>query len=242
MKRFALTLILSCGLAALANAGSYAGKEVMQPAPPPCEWYRANEWNFNFWGTIAFPSNTGTRDVDFRDHEEEFQEFEQHGGLAFDLGRTSEDRFINRDNAWGGGMDVKYFFSKYWGIGGEGYVLDCNDNIGGAGLFTATFRFPIGCSRFAPYAWAGVGALSGGTSTHEFLVDRNRHEPDVFDDDNIVHRSINNTHTYVTGQFGGGLEVRITRHIGVMGDFSWNVVQEDDNDFGMARFGVTLSY
>ena len=60
--------------------------------------------------------------------------------------------------------------------------------------------------------------------------------------ENTVQRSVNNTHTYATGQFGAGLEVRITRHVGIMGDFAWNVVQENDNDFGMARFGVTLSY
>jgi len=27
-----------------------------------------------------------------------------------------------------------------------------------------------------------------------------------------------------------------------MGDFAWNFVSGPDNDFAMARFGVTLSY
>lgn len=214
----------------------------MQPAPPPCEWYRANEWNFDLWGTIAFPWNTGTRFVDFKKGPLENGLDPDVGAEEWDDGRTSNDTFINRDNAWGGGLDVKYFFSKYWALGGEGFLLDCNDNIGGAGLFTATFRFPIGCSRFAPYGWAGVGALEGGTRTHQFFFETNRDGGGDNENENFVHRSINNTHTLAVGQFGAGLEVRITRHIGVMGDFAWNVVQENDNDFGMARFGVTLSY
>jgi hypothetical protein len=51
------------------------------------------------------------------------------------------------------------------------------------------------------------------------------------------------------GQFGGGMEIRITRPsdaskiaVGVMADFTWNVIQEGNNDFGMGRVGVTLSY
>jgi len=34
----------------------------------------------------------------------------------------------------------------------------------------------------------------------------------------------------------------MTHHIGLMGDFAWNFVSGPDNDFAMARFGVTLSY
>jgi hypothetical protein len=237
-----------CAIGALAKAGTYSGKEVMQPAPPPCEWYRANEWDFNFWGTIAFPWNTGDRDWNHAALESFFEDFPAIGGenkhTEIDLGRTSEDRFINRDDALGGGGDIKYFFSKYWGLGGEGFVLDCNDNIGGAGLFTVTFRFPIGCSRFAPYAWAGFGGLSGGTSTHAFLFEQHHFTVggSINEDENLVHRTVNNTHTYAIGQFGAGFEVRVTRHVGFMADFCYNAVQEDDNDFGMGRFGVTLSY
>jgi hypothetical protein len=44
----------------------YSGKEkeVMQPAPPVCEFYRAHEWNFSIWGAWAFASDTGQNDFD----------------------------------------------------------------------------------------------------------------------------------------------------------------------------------
>jgi hypothetical protein len=54
------------------------------------------------------------------------------------------------------------------------------------------------------------------------------------------------THTGSTtrgfGQVGAGLEIRLTPHIGWMSDFSWNVVNGPDNNFGMARSGVTFAF
>jgi len=241
MKRFTLTCTILCAFFALAYAGSesYSGKEkeVLQPAPPACDWYRAHEWDLNIWGTYAFPANTGRLDLPLKEFDNGTDRFENE---EIDAGRISADTFINRDNAWGGGADIKFFFSKYWALGAEGFVLDANDNIGGAGLGTFTFRWPIGCSRFAPYAFGGFGALGGGSHTNRFHLERtNAFEEEIESD---IERSGKNHRTLAIGQFGAGLEVRITRHIGVMGDFAWNVVQERDNDFGMARFGVTLSY
>ena len=105
------------------------------------------------------------------------------------------------------------------------FVLDANDNIGGAGLGTFTLRYPIGCSRFAPYIWGGFGALGGGSHTDRFFVERSF----------LTMRKLKTSSSDITSQQPhpgdrsvqvGGLEVRITRHIGVMGDFAWNVVQE----------------
>src|SRR5438067_538627 len=165
MKRFVLSCTILCALGAFAYAGTerYSGKdkEVLQPAPPPCEWYRAHEWDLDLWATLAFPGNTGNRSRDdlrsgdFDGSEIDQEAFQEH----FDIGHWSNDRFINRDNALGGGVDIKYFFSKYWALGAEGFIIDCNDNSGGAGLATFTFRYPIGCSRFAPYAFGGFGGL-----------------------------------------------------------------------------------
>ena len=45
-----------------------------------------------------------------------------------------------------------------------------------------------------------------------------------------------------TRQFGGGLEYRITRHIGITGDFSWNVVDGPHNNFGMVRSGLNFAF
>jgi hypothetical protein len=48
--------------------------------------------------------------------------------------------------------------------------------------------------------------------------------------------------TRAFGQVGGGLEIRLTPHIGWMNDFSWNVVDGPDNNFGMVRSGVTFAF
>jgi hypothetical protein len=45
-----------------------------------------------------------------------------------------------------------------------------------------------------------------------------------------------------SGQFGGGIEIRLTPHIGFMNDFSWNVVDGPDNNFGMVRSGLTFAF
>ena len=44
------------------------------------------------------------------------------------------------------------------------------------------------------------------------------------------------------GQFGGGLEIRVTPHIGWMADFSWCVLDGPDNNFGMVRTGLNFSF
>src|SRR5438876_1038158 len=229
MKRFTLTFVILCAFCAIAYTGPerYSGKdkEVMQPAPPPCEWYRAHEWDFDFWGTYAFVQNDGNSDV------------RRHGDFDFasdslvdehiDLGQFGNDRFINRDNAWGGGADVKYFFSKYWALGVEGFVLDANDNIGGAGLGTFTLRYPIGCSRFAPYAWAGFGALGGGSHSIHLFNEVHFGPGEIGEEEELEFRTkhtLENKHTDAIGQFGGGLEIRVTRHVGFMGDVAYNLV------------------
>jgi hypothetical protein len=48
--------------------------------------------------------------------------------------------------------------------------------------------------------------------------------------------------TKAIGQFGGGLEIRLTPHIGLINDFSWNVVDGRDNNFGMARTGINFAF
>lgn len=48
--------------------------------------------------------------------------------------------------------------------------------------------------------------------------------------------------TEAIGQFGGGLEIRLTPRVGFINDFSWNVVNGRDNNFGMARTGISLAF
>ena len=250
MKKFALTLTILCALCALAYTGErYSGKEkeIIQQAPPECDFYRGHEWDLMLWTTYAFSGNTGQNTV-FRPGDFEARPEDSAGGdpnQVIDIGHVGNDRFLNTDSTFGGGADAKYFFSKYWAIGAEGFVLNANDNTAGGALATFTFRWPIGCSRFAPYVYTGFGAAGGGSKTKRFFNEIHHGAGEVGNENEEefrADRTFNNTRTEAMGQFGGGLEIRITRHVGFMGDFAWNILNRPDNDFGMARVGLTLSY
>ena len=219
MKKVAVILGMLLATTALSFAGPepYAGKEMKQIAPAPCpEWYADTEWTVDLFGTYAFTTND-----------------------------WFNDRYFEGDHGWGGGGDVKYFFMRYFGVGIEGWVVDAKRHFLiiddgdvnvrdkhraiGALLGTFTFRYPIHCSRFAPYIFAGGGAIFGGAEDQVFDVA----EEDVVRD---------NGKTRAIGQFGGGLEIRFTRHIGWMSDFSWNIVDGGNSDFGMVRTGLTFAF
>jgi hypothetical protein len=44
------------------------------------------------------------------------------------------------------------------------------------------------------------------------------------------------------GQFGAGLEIRLTAHIGWINDFSWCILDGPNNNFGMVRTGVNFAF
>lgn len=211
MKRLTLTLCAVAALASTVFAGteSYPGKEMKQTEPAPCpEWYAENEWNIGISGLYAH--NVGNDDDNFV--------------------------FGNEwDDAWGGALDVKYFFRRYWGVGIQGFgmsldhdddnrvVFDDDDDWNWGVLGTFTFRYPIPCSRFAPYAWAGLGG---------YFTDDNRFFNNN-DDDNDGR---------FMGQFGGGLEVRFSQHVGWTNDVSYNDVEGGDDDFIMVRTGLNFAF
>lgn len=226
MKRL---LLVTCALGAAASIAfggteTYSGKNVQQSVQQtPCpEWYRDQEWNVSVWGTYAF---TG-----------------EH---------WADDRYLGVDHAWGGGIDAKYFFARYFGVGIEGYGLALSDRTGfvfntddsgstrgdrgaaGAALGTFTLRYPIPCTRFAPYLFGGGGAVFGGGGRTVVFFN---------DDGDIINTRRDDTETRILGQVGGGFEVRFTPHIGWMSDFSWNVVDGPSNNFGMARTGITFAF
>src|SRR5207253_2432464 len=98
MKKPVLGLLCIAALTSAAFAGTetYSGKEMKQVAPPPCpQWYADNEFNVGLWGTYVFTGN-------------EWQ----------------DDRYLESDHAFGGGLDLKYFFHRYFGVGIEGWVVD----------------------------------------------------------------------------------------------------------------------
>jgi hypothetical protein len=238
MKKLILAFASLFFVSTLAFAGpeAYSGKEMKQVVPPPCpQWYADNEWNIGIWGAYAFGGDDGKTvdetDLDFVDGET----VHFNGGVGNDAG--------------GGGIDIKYFFHRYFGIGIESYGLsghthnDVNpeslrndgldphdDNKGvGAVLGTFTLRFPISCTRFSPYLFAGGGVLFGG-GDEKFVLIGVRERWERHEDDNA--RAL--------GQVGGGLEVRFTPHIGWITDASWNFT--DHEDFGMIRGGLNFAF
>lgn len=211
MKKLTLSLCALVALGSAAFAGTEYSKESKSVAPPPCpQWYADNEFNLSISGIYAFRN----------DNDNNFN--------------------IGWDDAWGGALDAKYFVHRYFGFGVQGFILSTNqdnnfnanddsDAVGGV-LGTFTLRFPISCSRFAPYVWVGAGGIWNG-------------------DDNVfvnaagapVRRN-NDDDGRAMGQFGGGFEIRFTPHIGLINDFSWNVVEGPHNNFGMARTGLNFAF
>ena len=252
-------LLVSCLIAislSVAEAGSemYSSKEAV--APPPCpSWYADKEWNVSLWGAYTFPNN---------DYPTIGNTISQ--GRLFRLNGDpvgfQHDTYLEADHAWGGGIDLKYFFKRYFGIGIEGFGLNARRSFGtvtihpappffigslveygtgheerliGSVLGTFTLRYPIGCSRFAPYAWAGGGMIFGGGEINQIIIN------DI-PAGAIIDRTHRGTETKAIGQFGGGFEVRLTPHIGWTNDFSWNVIEGRDNNFGMARTGINFAF
>src|SRR6266496_3317269 len=236
MKKLVLGLLCIAALTSAAFAGTetYSGKEMKQVAPPPCpQWYADNEFNVGLWGTYVFTGNN-----------------------------SQNDRYLESDHAFGGGIDLKYFFHRYFGVGIEGWAVDARrafadvddvfigippspseiseilsvrngheNRAAGSVLGTLTLRYPIPCTRFSPYVFAGGGGIFGGGEKTNVVVS-----------DGIIRTEQTDSETRAIGQFGGGIEVRITPHIGWINDFSWNVVDGPDNNFGMVRSGLNFAF
>lgn len=233
MKQLVLCLVGVGVVASAAFAGTeYSGKEMKQVAPPPCpEWYADREINVSLWGTYIF---TGTE--------------------------WANDRYIEADHAWGGGGDIKYFFMRYFGVGIEGWAasarqarqstfIDFSDgvfenrtghtsNIVGGVLGTLTLRYPIPCTRFSPYIFGGGGGIFGGGQRPKNV--RVLESGEGFDE--VETQGFTGPETEALGQVGGGMEIRLTPHIGWVSDFSWNFVDGPKNNFGMVRTGVNFAF
>src|ERR1700730_14176977 len=180
MRKLALTLMGVFALSAFVYAGTeYSGKEMKQVAPPPCpEWYGDTEWHVALWGAYAFGDN----------HDESLTTTSVTGGTSYHL-----DRGFIDDQAWGGGMDVKYFFHRYFGIGIEGFALATDRDDLPPQLISLGFRneddwvgavkgrlsclYPIRCSRFAPYIYGGGVVMFGRDKQN---LDRQPNESLVF--------------------------------------------------------------
>lgn len=233
MKKLILSLLGVAAISSISFAGTetYSGKEMKQvAAPPPCpEWYADREFNVGLWGTYVFTGN------DWQD-----------------------DRYMLTDHAWGGGLDLKYFFWRYIGVGIEGWAVDARqthddifiDLTSGAFAFdrfheshavgsvlgTLTLRYPIPCTRFAPYIFGGGGGIFGGGQRDSLRFST------AANGDIILSTHQRDSEAEGIGQVGAGIEVRFTPHIGWISDFSWNFINGPDNNFGMVRTGVNFAF
>ena len=218
----------------LQDSGEQAKQSVV-PATLP-QWYADREFNLGFWGTYLFTSS------------------------------SHDDRYLETDHAWGGGIDAKYFFTRYFGLGVEGYVVDAtrtrierngvialsvppefngvksrtkDSRAVGSVLGTFTFRYPIARSRIAPYAFLGAGGIFGGGDRD--IVYSPGLSPNPNDGPLIATRHTG-TRSEFAGQLGAGSEIRLTPRIGISNDFSWNIVDGRNNDFGMVRSGINFAF
>lgn len=123
----------------------------------------------------------------------------------------------NTDVNFGGGMEVKYFMNRNFGLGIEAFGVNGDGTATGAALATATFRLPINDSRFAPYVFVGGGTTFGGGNGFE---------------DNDAK---------AMGQIGVGLETRVTPNVGITVDVSENIINNSDNAT-MVRAGLNLAF
>src|SRR5438270_10927793 len=244
MKKLTLTFCALFALFAVAAAlyadgpEKYSGKEkeVMQPAPPVCDFYRAHEWDLDIWGAYAFAADTGRfhqptdanlsiarggGDPFFPDHDPFVVDYATgfYGEPAVfnpnervNIGQVSKNQLFARDDTFGGGVDVKYFWSKYFGVGIEGIGLAAKTNFAGGGLVTLTGRFPFG--RFAPYITGGIGFIDGGATLYKFFNEKHTYSGgNVFNEKEYWTVSpVYNHHARALGQIGAGLEFRITCH------------------------------
>ena len=314
MKKLTLTFCALFALVVVAPAlyadgpePSSKEKEVMQPAPPVCDFYRAHEWDLSIWGAYAFAADDGRNNVPnddpfFPDNDVSNTTFSSILGIPLtvisssvpanfnpnervNIGQVSKNQLFARDDVWGGGADVKYFWSRYFGVGVEGVGLAAKTNFAGGGLLTLTGRYPFG--RFAPYVTGGIGFIDGGATLYKFFNEKNVVTNGVVTNEHEFWTvdPVYNNHIRGLGQIGAGLEFRVTCHIGLMADVTWNFVfgpsktdkvttlnengtgtftafgvpittifgtnralelkpgnGSDNQDFGMARFGVTFSY
>ncbi len=230
MKKLTLTLCAVTALVSAAYAGPerYSGKEmkqaVEQPAPCPT-WYADNEWNLTISGVYAATIN---------DH--------------------NEDTYLGDDHSWGGAIDAKYFFRRYFGLGIQGFGLSTDNSHGnnengfiadsdgfvGGVLGTFTFRYPIPCSRFAPYVWVGGGAIFGGGSFGRG-VGRGDVEPGDDEGEDFFDTG-DSDDARLMAQYGAGFEVRFTPRVGWTNDVSFNHVEGGFNDFLQFRTGLNFAF
>lgn len=137
--------------------------------------------------------------------------------------------------AWGGGIGVNYFFSRYFGIGLEQGVYGRNSGSGAqandfgytryATIGNLFVRYPICSMNLAPYLMVGGGANYGNVGGG-YVASPNRLAGQGF------------------GHVGGGLEYRVTENIGLFSDarYLFSGVSGLPNNQLMWRYGLRFAF
>ena len=114
---------------------------------------------------------------------------------------------------WGGGLGLNYFITKHIGVGVEQDILARNNGSAWGTFGNLVVRYPICSWNVAPYAVAGVGTLYGEGNK-----------------------------AVLAGTVGGGLEYRVTKHVGLFGDARWLYNNSDNSGAVLGRTGLRFSF
>jgi hypothetical protein len=171
---------------------------------------------------------TATEVSCFRDREFNIDVF---GSYAFTGNSYATDRYLQADHLWGGGIDMNYFFMRYVGVGLTGTAMEAHDDIFGQVTGNLIFRYPVPNTCFAPYAFVGGGGIFGADNAARAVVNGRN-----------VGTVADRANSEWVGDAGIGVEYRFTPRIGIMNDFSWNVVHGPDNNYGMLRTGIRFAF
>ena len=166
----------------------------------------------------------------FRDNELQLDVF----GLG-DFYRGGAD--ISGRPAWGGGLGLNYFFSRYIGVGLEQSVYGRNSKGNGAQgndfgytrwatIGNLFLRYPICSWNLAPYLMVGGGANYGNVGGGYVGGTPNKNAGQGF------------------GHVGGGLEYRFTENIGVFSDarYLFSGVTGLNNNQLLWRYGLRFAF
>ena len=182
MKKLLITLAVvaigsTVGFAGTKTVPVKAGKDKI--VKPVEELFHANEFDVSIYGAVAVGnvdhSNTPAKSIALTD--------------VTTISIPGNKQYTH--DAWGGGVEVDYFFTRYFGLGIEGDWLAGHDAISSvSGNVIGRYPFEFGTWGWAPYAFVGGGGQ--------------------FDSQSAGY-----------GQIGAGAEVRFQNHWGIFADGRW---------------------
>lgn len=163
-------------------------------------------------------------------HELQFDLFGQYGVTS-----SGNERLIG-DDAFGGGLGVNYFITRWFGIGGEGSLFDTEGDAVGTATFNVFLRAPLGESGFAVYGFTGIGITFNAddidSDDFDDFQDRIEDDDDPRDSDDVL----------LQGHVGLGIEYRFSPNFGIFTDARYTFVERDDSDFTLIRAGVRFAF